>query len=116
MVAHRRRQRQGKTLALGIMQGDRVFEALVGLKRKVCDGLPEGQELLFSVAYELDEDVTLSSTAAAKTTHDFFELLRKVLGLALELGRALATLPAYGANELERFFWALYSVVASVTR
>ena len=42
MVAHRRGKRQGETLALGLTQGARVFEALFGLQAKGCDGFTEG--------------------------------------------------------------------------
>jgi hypothetical protein len=41
---------------------------------------------LFSVSYQLDEDMPLAATAAAKTTHDLRENLREVAGLVLEGG------------------------------
>jgi hypothetical protein len=47
---------------------------------------------LFRLSHQLDENVPLSSTAASKTTHDLFECLREVSGLALELGSPMATL------------------------
>jgi hypothetical protein len=71
---------------------------------------------LFSVANELDEDVTLATTTAAKTAHHFFEFLPEVLSLALERGRPATALLSDVRDEFEAFFCALYSVVASVTR
>ena len=59
---------------------------------KGLDRLTECKELLFRLSPQLDENVPVSSTASSKTTHDLFEFLREVSGLALELGRPLATL------------------------
>jgi hypothetical protein len=92
MVAHRCGERQAETLVLRITQGDGVFEALLGLESKGFDWLTECQELLFRLSHQLDEHLPVSSTAAAKPTHDLFECLREVAGLALELGRPRATL------------------------
>jgi hypothetical protein len=99
MVAHGCREGQRETLPLGLTQGPHVFEALLGLEPKGFDGLTEGQELAFSVAYQLNEDVPLSSTAAAKTTHDLLQCLREVTGLALELRGPGATLRGDVVNE-----------------
>jgi hypothetical protein len=41
MVAHRRGERQGETLALGLTQRYRVFEALLSLEPKGFDGFPQ---------------------------------------------------------------------------
>jgi hypothetical protein len=99
MVAHGCRESQRETLPLGITQGTQVFEALLGRESKGFDGLTEGQEVAFSVAYQLDEDVPLPSTAAAKTTPDLLQGLREVAGLALELGGPGATLRGDVVNE-----------------
>ena len=80
------------------------------------DGLPQCQELPFGVALELHVDMPLAATAAAKAPHDLRELLFQVLSLALEGRRPAATLLDNVLDECERFFCALYSVVASVTR
>jgi hypothetical protein len=56
------------------------------------DRLTECKELLFRLSHQLDENLPVSSTASSKTTHDLFEFLREVSGLALELGSPLATL------------------------
>ena len=74
------------------------------------------QELLFRVAHQLDEDLPLAATASAKTPHDLGELLRQASGLALEHGGPVTALRDDVVDERERFFCALYSVVASVTR
>jgi hypothetical protein len=99
MVAHGCREGERETFPLGLTQGTPVFEALLGLEAQGFDGRTEGQELAFSVAYQLDEDVPLPSTAAAKTTHDLLQCLREVAGLALELGGPGATLRGDVVNE-----------------
>jgi hypothetical protein len=92
MVAHRRGEGKGETLTLGLTQGARLFEALFGLESKGFDRLTECKELLFSVSYQLDEDMSLAATASAKTTHDLREFLREASGLALERGGPVTAL------------------------
>ena len=92
MVAHRRGEGKGETLTLGLTQGERLFEALLGLEGKGFDRLTECKELLFSVAHQLDEDMPLAATASAKTPHDLCEFLREVSGLALERGGPVTAL------------------------
>jgi hypothetical protein len=116
MVAHRCGERQAETLVLSITQGDGVCEALLGRESKGLDRLPECKELLCRLSHQLDENVPMASTASSQTTHDLFEFLREGSGLALELGRPLAPLRGAVVDEFERFFCALYRVVASVTR
>ena len=116
MVAHRRGEGQGEMLTLGLTQGTRLVEALYGLEGQGFDRRTEGQELLFRVAHQLDEDLPLAATASAKTPHDLGELLRQASGLALEHGGPVTALRDDVVDERERFFCALYSVVASVTR
>src|SRR5262249_11665222 len=75
MVMHRRGEGQGETLTLDRMQRAGLCEALLGLESKGVDRRTEGQELLFRVAYQLDEDLALTATASAKTPHDLGEFL-----------------------------------------
>ena len=86
MVVHRRGESQGETLTLGLTQGTRLCQALLGLEGKGFDRLPECKELLFSVAHQRNEDMPVAATASAKTTHDLRESLREVSGLVLERG------------------------------
>jgi hypothetical protein len=116
MVAHRCGERQAETLVLSITQGDGVCEALLGLESKGLDRLTECKELLCRLSHQLDANLPVSSTASSKTPHDLFECLREVSGLALELGSPLATLLGDVVDEFSRFFCAVYTVVASVTR
>jgi hypothetical protein len=88
----------------------------LGLVAKGLDRFPQVQEPLFGLSNQLDEDVTVATTAAAKASHHFCEFLPEVLGLALELGRPATALRSDVRDEFEAFFCALYSVVASVTR
>ena len=116
MGTHRRGELTGESRALRILQNHRLLKTLLGLSAIGGDRFPQSKELLFRVAHERDEDATLAPTTAAKPSHHFFEFLPEVLGLALELGRPATALLSDVRDEFEAFFWALYSVVASVTR
>jgi hypothetical protein len=100
MDTHRGGERLAEPLTLCIRQCGGLCQTLVGLLAKPIDGFTEFQQPLFSLANQLDEHVTVTATAATKAPHDFFQFLCQVLDLALELGCALAPLPAHGANEL----------------
>ena len=104
MVAHRCGERQEETLALGLPQGERVFEAFLGLQAKGCDGFTQCKELLFGLTYQCHEHASLTSTAAAKAPHDLCEGAFQVLGLAVELGGPAAALLRDVVDELKRFF------------
>lgn len=68
------------------------------------------------MTHQRHEDATLTSTTAAKAPHDFGEGVLQVLGLVVEWGGPAVALLRDVGDERERFFCALYSVVASVTR
>lgn len=116
MGTHRRGELTGKPRALRILQTRRLLKTLLGLSAIGVDRFPQCQELLCSVANELDEDVTLTTATAAKASHHFFAFLPEVLSLALELGRPATALLSDVRDEFEAFFCAFYSVVASVPR
>jgi hypothetical protein len=104
MAAHRRVERIGETLALGLAQWRRPGKELLSLLSKRGDGLSKLQELLLSVAYQFYKDVTLPSALAAKAPHDFFQLLVEGVGLTRE-GRGLAAaLVRDVCNERQGFF------------
>jgi hypothetical protein len=104
MAAHRRVERIGETLALGLAQCRRPVKELLSLLPKRGDGLSKLQELLLSVAYQFYKDVTLPSALAAKAPHDFFQLLVEGVGLTRE-GRGLAAaLLRDVCNERQGFF------------
>jgi hypothetical protein len=104
MAAHRRVERIGETLALGLAQGRRPVKELLSLLPKRGDGLSKLQELLLSVAYQFYKDVPLPSALAAKAPHDFFQLLGEGVGLTRE-GRGLAAaLLRDVCNERQGFF------------
>jgi hypothetical protein len=115
-AAHRRGERLGETLALGLAERGRPVQELLSLVPKVGDGLAKLQELLLRVAYQFHKDVPLPSALAAKAPHDFFQLLVEGLGLPREARGVAAALLRDVFDELQGFFCALYSVVASVTR
>ena len=93
-----------------------MFEVRLGLAAQGFDGFPQCKELLFSLTHQRHEDATLTSTTAAKAAHDLGEGVLQALGLVLELGGPAVALLRDVVDERERFFCALYSVVASVTR
>jgi hypothetical protein len=68
------------------------------------------------VAHQFHKNMALAPALAAKAPHDFGQFLVEFLGLTREgRGAAAARLWDVG-DERQRFFCALYSVVASVTR
>src|SRR5712691_628851 len=71
---------------------------------------------MFGVTDQLDEDFALASALAAEAAHDLLQGLahRTHLG-AQGLGR-WGPLTGDTLDEAQHFFWALYRVVASVTR
>ena len=116
MVAHGRGERLGDTLALGIAQRRRLGQEVLRLLPQGGNGLTKLEELLFRVAHQSHKDMALASALAAKAPHDFGEFLVECLRLTREdRGAAAARLCDMG-DERKRFFCALYSVVASVTR
>jgi hypothetical protein len=104
MVVHRGGEGKGETLTLDRTQRVCLCEALLGLESKGVERRTEGQELLFRVAHQLDEDLSLTATASAKTTHDLCEFLREASGLALEHGGPATAMRDDVVDEGERFF------------
>lgn len=72
--------------------------------------------MAFGLAYDFDEDAPLPPALAAKPTHGFFEATHEHAALGLEHTRGMGQRIGDVIDHLEDFFWALYSVVASVTR
>src|SRR5262245_19148020 len=116
MGVHRCREGSRQTHTLGVLERRGKCQKLLGLLPKRSDGMPECKQLPFGVAYQLHQNLALSSTLSAKTTHDLGQCLLDVLGLPREDCRAVAALLRDFCDEGQRFFCALYSVVASVTR
>ena len=81
-LLHRRVERLGDTLALGVTQRRRLVQEVLGLLPKRGNGLAKLQELLFRVAHQFHKDLALPTALAAKAPHDFFQLLVERLGLA----------------------------------
>lgn len=100
MGTHGGGERIGEPLTLGLPQRCGLCQACVGLLAQRVDGRTEGKKPLFGVSNQLDENMTVAATAAPKASHDFLEFLSQVVGLALELRRARAALPAQGADDL----------------
>src|SRR6516165_4680905 len=94
----------------------RLFQRRLSLLSKRGDVFAQIKELLFGLANQFDEDFALATTAATKAAHDFAEALLQVLHVGVQSRAATTARLGDVDNEVERFFCALYSVVASVTR
>lgn len=99
MGTHGGGERIGEPLTLGLPQRCGLFQALLGLLAKRVDGCTKGKKPLVGGSNPLDENMAVAAPAAPKASHDFLELLSKVVGVALERGRARAALPAQGVND-----------------
>ena len=72
--------------------------------------------MLFGLTHQLDEDFALAPALTTKAPHDFLQgLVQLMRGVLQACGRERAR-RADALDEVQEFFWALYSVVASVTR
>jgi len=101
---------------LGLTQGVVVMQERLGLLSPDLNALTQLSQSMFGVTDQLDEDFALASALAAEAAHDLLQGLahRTHLG-AQGLGR-WGPLTGDTLDEAQHFFWALYSVVASVTR
>ena len=87
--------------------------------RFLCPGLnatAHVQQVLFGLAHQFDEDFALAPALPAKATHDLLQVLAQLMRLVCQCGGGESALPGDPLDELQAFFCALYSVVASVTR
>jgi hypothetical protein len=84
MMTHGGGEGLAEPLTLRLTPRRGVLKARLGLLAKGRDACTESEELLFGLANQLDEDFTLTPTAAAKATHDFGEVLLEAFNLLLE--------------------------------
>ena len=105
-----------QALALRLAQVGVLVQERFGLLGPGRNATAQVQQVLFGLAHQRDEDFALAPAPAAKATHDLVQGLVELLSGVLQArGRARALL-ADALDEVQEFFWALYSVVASVTR
>ena len=116
MVVHRRGERKRETLALGLTQGDRVFEALFGLEPKGVDGFPQLQELMLGVTDQLHKTRPCPRQLRPKPRMTFFRACVRSRAWLGSWGGRLLHCCAMWAMSSSAFFAPLYRVVASVTR
>lgn len=109
-------ERGSQALAPGIIEMSGEFKTRLSGLCQSNDGLSELEQAGFRVAYQAQEHFALATTLAAKTAHDLLEVVVETVCLALQRRRLRDALRGEVCNELEDFFCALYSVVASVTR
>jgi len=96
---------------VGVLVQERL--CLLGPER---NGTAQLQQVLCGLAHQRDQDFALAPALAAKATHDLVQGLVEFLsGVLQSRGRERALL-ADPLDEVQHFFWALYNVVASVTR
>jgi hypothetical protein len=72
--------------------------------------------VLFGLTHQCDEDLALAPALTAKASHDLLQGLVQRMSRGLQSRGWDRALLADALDEVQEFFWALYSVVASVTR
>ena len=105
-----------QALTLRLTQGVGLMQARWGVLGPGLYATVKIQQVLFGLAHQFDKDFALAPALTTKATHDFVQGLVQLMSWGLQSGgreRALLTDPL---DEVQDFFWALYSVVASVTR
>jgi hypothetical protein len=85
MMTHRGGEVLAEPLTLGLTQRRRLFEARLSLLAQGRKVLPHVEELLLGLANQLDKDFALAPTAAAKTAHNFAEVVLEDFRLVLEV-------------------------------
>ena len=84
MMTHRSGEFLAKPIMLGLTQRRRVFQVRLGLLAQGRDVLSDIKELLFGLANQFDEDLTLTTTATAEAAHDFGEVVFEDFYLLLQ--------------------------------
>ena len=105
-----------QALTLRLTQGAVLMQARLGVLGPGLYATAQIQQVLFGLTHQFDKDFALAPALTTKATHDFLQGLVQLMSWVLQPGgreRALLTDPL---DEVQDFFWALYSVVASVTR
>ena len=105
-----------QALTLRLTQGAGLMQARLGVLGPGLHATAQIQHVLCGLTHQFDEDCALAPALTTKATHDFLQGLVPLMSWVLQSGgreRALRTDPL---DEVQDFFGALYSVVASVTR
>lgn len=105
-----------QALSLGLVDLGGQLEMMVGLLGPLGQGLAQSKQMGFGLSHQFDKHFALSSTLASKATHGLFEAAPKDTTLGLEHTRGLRDGIGDAIDHVEDFLWALYKVVASVTR
>lgn len=100
MMTHRRGEFLAKPILLGLTHRRRVFQVGLGLLAQGRDVLSDLKELLFGLANQFDEDVTLTPTATAKAAHDFGEVVFKDFHLLVQTCAVAAALLGDAGDEV----------------
>lgn len=87
-----------------------------GLLGQGHNRLTHVKKLPLGVPHQLQKHAPLATALATKAPHDLFEVSLKSRCLGPQRGFALGALLRDLVDDLEDFFFALYSVWASVTR
>jgi len=100
MMTHRGGEVLTEALPLGLTQRRRVVQArvsLLGLGREVFAHL---KELVFGLTDQFDEDFPLATTTAAKTAHDFAEVVQEDFNGGVETRAAVTAVLQDAGDEL----------------
>ena len=105
-----------QALTLRLTQGVVLMQARLGVLGPGLYATAQIQQVLFGLTHQFDEDFALAPALTTKATHDFLQGLVQLLRWGLQSGGRECALLTDPLDEVQDFFWALYSVVASVTR
>ena len=105
-----------QALTLRLTQGAVLMQARLGVLGPGLHATAQIQHVRFGLTHQFDEDFALAPALTTKATQDFLQGLVQRMSWVLQSGgreRARRTDPL---DEVQDFFWAFSSVVASVTR
>jgi hypothetical protein len=105
-----------QALTLRLTQGAVLVQERFGVLAPGLYVTAQVQQVLFGLTHQCDEDLALAPALTAKASHDLLQGLVQRMSRGLQSRGWDRALLAEALDEVQEFFWALYSVVASVTR
>jgi hypothetical protein len=89
-----------EALPLCLTQRRRVLKAHLGLLAQGREVFSHLKELLFGVTHQCDEDFPLATTTAAKTAHDFAEVVQEGFNWLVETCAAVTAVLGDAGDKL----------------
>jgi hypothetical protein len=100
MMTQRRGEFLAKPIMLGLTQRRRGFQVCLGLLAQGHDVLTDLKELLFGLANQFDEDLTLTPTATAEAAPNFGEVVFEDFHLLLQTCAVATALLGEASDEV----------------